>query len=56
MNCGLRRGLDDRDVVSVLATQAPRFDHAHVRDRCAVDRVCELFERAVKDAEPGAAA
>lgn len=56
VNQRLRRGLDYQDVVSVLMTQGPRFDHAYVRGRCAVYRVCELFERAVKDAEAGAAA
>ena len=56
VNNRLRRGIDYADVVSVLITQGPRFDHAYVRGRCAVYRVCELFERAVKDAEAGAVA
>jgi hypothetical protein len=56
VNTRLRRGLDYQDVVSVLATQGPRFDHAYVRGRCALYRVCDLFERAVKDAEAAEAA
>ena len=51
VNNRLRRGLDYQDVVTVLMEQGPRFDHAYVRGRCAIDRVCDLFERAVKDAE-----
>lgn len=56
VNNRLRRGLDYQDVVSVLATQGPRFDHAYVLGRCAVSRASEVFERAVKDAEAGAVA
>lgn len=51
VNTRIRRGMDYDDIVSVLAVQGDRFDHAYVRGRCAIYRVCDLFERAVKDAE-----
>lgn len=56
VNMRIRRGQDYDDAVSVLAVQGLRFDHAYVRGRCALDRVCDLFERAVKDAEAAEAA
>ncbi len=51
VNTRLRRGYDYDDAVSVLIVQADSFDHAYLRAHCALYRVCELFEKALAEAD-----
>lgn len=50
VNTKHRRGHDFDDALSVIAVQGDRFDVEYVRDHCAAQRVCDLFERALKEA------
>lgn len=50
VNCRLRKKLDFSDAVSVLQLQGDSFDHGYVRHHCAVHRVCELYELAMREA------
>lgn len=50
VNTRLRRAEDYDDVLTVIAVQGDALDHSYIREHCAVHRVCDLFERAMKDA------
>lgn len=51
VNTKLRRAEDYDDVLSVILTQGDALDLDYIREHCGVQRICELFERALEDAK-----
>lgn len=50
VNTRHRHGHDYDDVLTVLAVQGEELDVEYIREHCGAHRVCDLFERAWKEA------
>lgn len=50
VNARVRHGVDFDDAVSIIRIQGPTLDQGYIRRRCAVHRVCNVFDRAIQAA------
>lgn len=50
VNTRIRKGNDYDDALGVILSQGDSLDKGYIRGHCAVHRVCELFEHALREA------